>query len=264
VDSIAHGLRWGADLLIRPFEGLGPLGVIIAISLITGVMMLLVVRWTSPQRAIERARGQIAAAIYEVRLFLDSPLRVIKAQGRMLRSSAIYIGALLPALVVMSLPMGLLYLQLDLRYGFEPVPVGEPVVVEVAVDGDPSNVSVDAGTWGEITGPPVRDVAGGSVYFRLVIAEPGTHELAVVAGGDRVTKRIVAEAGATTSPVRVSGASLWWAPTDEPPLSGQIRAISVDQRAVTLDLLGMPWWLLWLILATVAALALRRPLGVTL
>lgn len=265
MDRLAHALRWGADLLIRPFEPFGPIVCITAISVITGALILVVIRWTSPQRTIERARAQIAATIYEVRLFLDSPLRVIKAQGRMLKSSAIYIGALLPALVVMSLPMGLLYLQLDLRYGFEPAPVGEPVVVEVSVAGDPGDVTADPGDWGAITAPPVCDEVAKSVYFRLVVERPGTHSLAIAAGGDTVHKDVVAEAGAPVSPMIVRGAAMWWAPTGEPPVdAASIRAVEVDHRARTLDVLGMPWWLLWLILATVAALALRKPMGVVL
>lgn len=265
MDRVAHALRLGADLLIRPFEGFGPLVTVVAISLITGVAILGVIRWTTPQRLIERARGQIAAAIYEVRLFLDSPLRVIKIQGRMLKSSALYIGALMPALVVMSLPMGLLYLQLDLRYGFEPVPVGEPVVVSARISGDLSDVSAGAGDWGSITAPPVRDTAGGLVYFRLVVNQPGTHDLEIRAGDEVATKRVVAELGAAASPIRARGAALWWAPTDESPLGGaRIEAIEIDQRGRTVDTLAMPWWLLWLLLSTVAALALRKPLGVTL
>ena len=265
MSGLAHALRQGADLLIRPVEGLGPLVTMIWISAITGVAILGVIRWTTPQRLIERARGQIAASIYEVRLFLDSPLRVIKAQGRLLKNSALYIGALLPALVVMSLPMGLLYLQLDLRYGFEPVPVGEPVVVEVAVSGDTGDVSVAPGDWGEITAPPVRDPGGGAVYFRLVVREPGSHALEVRAGDEVIDKRIVAGGDGAASPIRTGGSAMWWAPTDEAPLDGaRIEAVEIDQRTRSVDVLAMPWWLAWLLLSTVAALVLHKPLGVEL
>lgn len=263
--SLAHWLRSGVDLLIWPFEGLGPFVTLVAISLITAVAILYVVRWTTPARWIVRARSQIAAAIYEVRLFLDSPVRVILAQGRLLGYSAVYILALMPALIVMSLPMGLIYLQLDNRYGFEPVAVGEPVVLEVRVSGGTGDVGVDTGDRAELTAPPVRDPAGGAVYFRLVVREPGSLSVSVTAGGDSATKRIVAEPDQAASPVRTRGWAMWWVPTDEPPLSGdRIQSIEIDQRGSSVDVLRMPWWLFWLILATVLALVLRKPFRVTL
>lgn len=266
MDWLAHALRRGADLVIRLFEPMGPVVCVTAVSVITGALMLLVIKWTSPQRRVERARSQIAAAIYEVRLFLDSPLRVVKAQGRLLGNSAIYIGALLPAMVVMSLPMGLLYLQLDLRHGFEPAPVGEPVVVEVAIDGElPATVAIDPADWGQVTAPPVRDPAGGSVYFRLQVGEPGAHIMKVIAGDQAIDKRVVAGVDAAVSPERVRGAAMWWAATAESPIgAGAIRAVRIDHRGARRDLLGVPWWLLWLILATAAAFALRRPMRVVL
>lgn len=263
--SLAHWLRSGVDLLIWPFEGLGPFVTLVAISLITAIAILYVVRWTTPARLIVRARSQIAAAIYEVRLFLDSPVRVIKAQGRLLGYSAVYIGALMPALIVMSLPMGLIYLQLDNRYGFEPVAVGEPVVLEVRVSGEVGDVGIEPGDGVALTAPPVRDPAGGAAYFRLVVSEPGSFTVSVTAGGDSATKRIVAEPDEAASPIRSRGWDMWWVATNEAPLGGdRIQSIEIDQRGNSIDVLKMPWWLFWVLLATILALALKKPFRVTL
>ena len=265
--TIAHGFRWLLDLTIWPFEGMGPFVTLTISSVITALAILLVVRYATPASWITKARAQIAAAIYEVRLFLDSPVRVIKSQGRLLGYTAVYIAALLPALIIMTLPMGLLYLQLDLRYGVEPVPVGDPMVVTAVLeDGvDPKTVAAETGEWGVVTAT-VRDPSGPSIYWRLVVKEAGSHTFVIAAGPDRIEKRVDAapELGAISS-VRTKGLGMWWQVTGESPIdSDMVAEVRINQETKSTDVLRMPWWVFWLLLSTILALVLRKPFKVTL
>jgi hypothetical protein len=269
MELLARALRVGTDAILWPLDGLAPLWSLTIVSVVTAVAILVVVRYTTPARWIERARSQIAACIYEVRLFLDSPRQVIRTQGRMLMWTGVYIGALLPALIVMSLPMGLLYLQLEIRHDQAALPTGEPVVVRVALAGDGAHeVTAKTGEWGAITAPPVIDRDGGAVYFRLRVDSPGTWPLEIQrAGKEPVIKRIDADPGsAARSPARVTGLATWWASTDEPPIpeAAGLAEISVPHPALDVEVAWMPWWLFWLLFSTILALALRRPFGVTL
>lgn len=263
----AAAVRSAIDLLLRPFDALAPLWVLLVASLITAVAILLVVRVTTPARWVDRARSQVAACIYEIRLFLDSPRRVLAIQGRLLYWSGAYILSLTPAFLVMTAPMGLLFLQLDLRLGYRPLPTETPLVVRVDLDGAAGQtLTASAGDWGRVTAPPLFDAERERVYLRVVIDKPGTHELEIASGGHTVEKRLVAGAATRMSPERSSGASMWWALTDEDPLPADsgIASISVPHPGTTTHFLWMPWWIFWLVVSTVMALALKRPMRVSI
>ncbi len=265
--TIAHGFRQLLDFTIWPLVGFGPWVTLTVASMITALAILLVVRYATPADWITRSRSQIAASIYEVRLFLDSPLQVIKSQGRLLGYTGIYLLAILPALIIMTVPMGLLFLQLELRYQVDPVGVGEPVVVTVkAEDGiDVTSIGAEVGDWGQITAM-VRDPLAQAVYMRLVVAKPGARTLTITHKDERIEKRIDASAELDSiSPIRSKGLGMWWQVTGEPPIdSAAIAEIEVATGSRSVEVARMPWWLFWLLLSTIFALVLRKPFKVTL
>ena len=57
-----------------------------------------------------------------------------------------------------------------------------------------------------------------------------------------------------------------WAIGMEPPIpdSSGLKSIAVEHQPRDVHIFGvaMPWWIYWLIISLVAALALRRPMGV--
>ncbi|MEM9492643.1 MAG: hypothetical protein AAGC55_26080, partial [Myxococcota bacterium] len=140
-------------------------------------------------------------------------------------------------------------------------------------DGGPGPLGVaelpaDAGF--AVTAPPLYDEQEQRVYLRIRIDRPGTYELPIQVGaGPPVLKRLSADPDAVSvSPQRASGLAAWWNYGDEPVLDtdGPIRAISLDHPALPQSWLGtpMPWWVYWLLVATIAALLLRRPMDVAL
>lgn len=264
--TVAYGLRWAVELLLVPFDAMPPWLGLTLVSVLTGAGMLWVVGKTTPQRRLERARDRMAAAVYETRLFLDAPLRMLRAQGRLLGWGGAYVGYMMPALLVMIVPLGLVFLSLDARFGYAALPVGEPIVVRVALDGDGADVTAELpAEAGAITAPPLYDARAGAAYFRVQLAEPGTHTLTVRAGDATATKRLSADPSALQmAPDRASGTDLWLSVGSEPPLSAPFTSITLAQPPTTDTWLGMPWWLYWLLVATVAALALRKPLGVVI
>jgi len=271
LSTLAHAIRSAVEELLYPFDLLPPLLSLLLVSILSGAGMLWVVGKTTPQKALERARDRLAAGIYEVRLFLDAPRRVLGAQVGMIKWSIIYVGLVIPALLVMAIPLGLFYLHLETRHGLAPLPVGEPLVVRVDLaDGaDGRQVSASEMSSDVIpTAPPLYDADRQRVYLRVEVQRPGTHELELRIGEHAITKRLVAAAGEPASPERTRGAALFIAATDEPPLApdGPIEQISVAHAAAETTYLGvpMPWWLFWLGIATIAALALRRPMGIVL
>lgn len=262
--AITDGLGWSIEAVLRPLDRLPPAASLAVVAAITAVIMLAVIRRTSPQRAISRARAQMAAALLETRLYLDHPARMLAAQARLVGWTAAYLACLVPSLVLLAIPLGLLYLHLDARHGLAPLAAPGTAVVRIALD----------------RGAAVRDVAiqpdGGvavtarvraddehAVYARLAIRTPGAHALVIRAGGTAARKQVSADPDArVVSPERRRGIARLWTVGVEPALgSGPIRAITI-QHPARADHLPVRWWLYWLGLATVIALALRRRFGV--
>ncbi len=256
-------------MMLAPFDWLPPTVALVAISIVTGAAMLGVVKVTTRQEPLQRARDHVASALYELRLFLDSPRRVFSALGRLLGATGMYTVYLLPALLAMSIPLGLMYLHMETRYGLEPLPTGTPIVVRVDVsdDVDGSQVAIEMPDGVAVTAPILVDAARHTVYARIEITEPASHSITITTPGGSETKTLVADPDATrVAPERASGLANWWAYSHEPTLATDagITHISVPHPATHRKWLRMPWWLFWLLLATVAALALRRPLGVVI
>lgn len=276
---LAEQIHAAVAFLVALGDGWSPFVSLTVISVVSGAFMLWVVGLTTPQRRLERARAQVAAAIYEMRLFLDSPRRIFAAQGRLFGWFAVYMVLLLPAFVVLTVPLGVLLLHLETRHGLMPLPVGQPVVVRVDLDADRESGGVDgyqvtgapAGPDDaiRITAPPLFLERERQVYLRVHIDQPGEFRLAIDTGRGQVYKRLSAGSDASrANPERHSGIAAWWQIGTEAPLAGEhgVAAISVTHPDRPQDWLGwgLPWWAYWLLVATVVALLLRRPLGVVL
>lgn len=258
--------RSALELLLTPLDALPPWASVSTISLVTAVVALLAVKYTTNQAKVERARDLMTSTIYEMRLFIDSPRRVLLAQARLLIWSMLYTGRTLPALALLILPLGLLYLHLELRHSYLPVDGRALVTVEMAEGASPRGVTLELEGPGEVLGPVV-DPADRKAYFRVDLEEPRAARLRIRAGEVVEEKAVVANRDAARiSPERLRGWVGLIALGYEPALpgNGPFERISVDHVFRERSILWMPWWLTWMLLAILFAFALRKPLGVVI
>lgn len=186
------------DLVLAPFAG-APAWGLVFVSVLTAAWALLLFRLVTPQARLAAARERLLGHILEMGLYQDH-LRVV---GRIQRDLALanlrYLGASLPALLALLVPMLLTLGQLEARFARRPLAVGETAVLAVTLapsaaarlDGlelsAPPGVLVEAG--------PVRDRLAGAAAWRLSAAAPGRHEVAVTLDGRPVATRVVAAGG---------------------------------------------------------------------
>ena len=271
---LAAHIRGVAEWAIAWFDVFPAPVALTAIAILSGAAMLWVIGRASPQERILHARAQIAAAVYEMRLFLDSPGRVLLAQGRLLGWFFRYLLYLLPAFLLLSVPCGLLLLHLETRHGLRPLPVDAPVVVRVdlaaGIDGYRVTASsLDPDEPLRVTAPPLYLERAQRVYLRVLVRAPGEHRLAIDTGTQVVEKRLSAGSHAPVRAERRSGLASWWQRGDEAPLpsGGDITAVRIAHPVSNSAWLGfdwLPWWGYWLLVSTATALLLRRPMRVTL
>jgi hypothetical protein len=270
VATFFYYLRWPAELAVSLFDPLPAWLGLTLFSALSGIGMLWVVGKTTPQKRLERARDQIGAAIYELRIFIDSPRRVFSAQGRLIGWSLGYTALLLPSFLVLGPPLVLFYLQLELRHGIAPLEPNNPHVLQVDLAPETASRAIApiAGPGVQVTAPAVHAKDTDRLYLRVEIDGAEAERTLQLKVGDQVVSKLLSSGTSRASPERVSGAAMLWAMGWEPPLpaDGAVRAVRVPhpERPQRWLGIGMPWWVYWLIVATITALAFRRRLGVVL
>lgn len=241
---------------------LGPvaLATLIPISILAGVAILLVFRYTSDQAAVRRAKGIAQAHLLEFRLFMDDPVLVLRAQRDLVVANLRFLKLMLRPFLWMLVPMGLLLAVLEAFYGHAPLRVGDAAIVTAKVKDAAASLTLQAPDEIAVETPPVHVLTERQVSWRIRPQRAVTTDLQILDNGQAVTKRISAGNGIHfLSERRGSLLSLLLYPT-EPPLSGhEIEWIEIRYPpAVILHL----HWLIWfLAISGVTAFALRRPFG---
>ncbi len=257
------------DLICLPFRGMSPLVGLTVISLLSGVLLLILFKYTSPQQAIARVKDRLWGNLHEIRLFKDDFGVISRAIGRLMKENGLYLAccsvALLPMIVVV-LPV---LFQLDARYGYEPLAQGERVIMNVvlAAGHDPvaEGVALSLPAGVELEAGPVRVPATRELVYRLRVAEAGEHQIGVAVGGETYTKRLDAAAGLNRiSPARFSAARALDAlmfPAEPPwPAEAAVEAITLTHRRA--GMLGMdgdifPWLIIFCVVGLAFGFALK-------
>ncbi len=263
------------DLMLLPFRQLHPMVGLTVVSLGCAVLMLLGYRATSNQEAIEGVKRKIAAGLFEIRLFNDDIVAILRAQGGILRNNLTYLGLNLVPMVFMMVPFVLVIAQLQFHYGYHGLAVGEQTVLQVNLaDGvnvgtsPEATVNLPAGL--RLDSPRVWIPARNQLAWRLVADAVGDFEVEIEVAGQRLTKRVVvSDAVVRRSPYRLAPGfvNLLLYPA-EPPLPGDGAVTQVDviypTREVGLFGFETDWMIVFFLLTIVLAFGLKGRFGVTI
>jgi hypothetical protein len=246
------------------------------IAIVTGVLMLVIFKYTSNQRAIKRVRDDISANMLALKLYKESMLVALRAQWRLLRGA---VGLLVLALVpmaVMVLPITLLLGQLSLWYQARPLAVDENAVMTLRLNGgtDASwpDVQLQPTEAFEVVTGPVRVQSQREICWELRARAAGSHRAVFLVDGQAVDKELVVGDGY----MRVSSQRPGWSCLDalenpgEKPFGPEspVRSIEIDYPPrLTWNLLGFriyPWMLYWFGMSMVAGFCFAKLFNVNL
>jgi hypothetical protein len=261
------------EILFLPFRSVNPWWGMLMISLLTGILMLVIFKFTSNQAAIRRTKDRIKAHLLEMRLYRDSLSASFKAQGGILKANLRYMSHSIKPLLVMIVPVILILIHLNFWFGYDPVEPGEPVLLKVRLQTgtDPLglDVGIDPSEGMNIETPPLRIEEESEVDWRLSFDKAGTYSLRIKVGDERVTKTVAVGLQDLNrlSPRRVE--KRFWEelfyPT-EPPLDPQSRVgrIDVAYESGGLPFLGwrMHWLIAFFVLSIVFGFSLKGVFGV--
>jgi len=282
INSIA-GAIMNAALL--PFRSMSPMVGLTVFSLVSGVAMLYVFKWTSDQQGIDAVKRKIYAGIFEIRLFNDDMRAIMAAQRDIFRYNLSYLRLSLRPLFFMIVPFVLIIAQLQLHYGYEGLAVDEPVIVKVTLvapegAGDAAesgsaaatrpapDVQLEVPSGLRLDTPRLWIPALNEAAWRLVPEEPGEYELTIRVAAETYTKSVVVSSRVVKrSPIRTDSLLDQILYPGEPgfPADAGVASIEVMYPEGTVNFFG--WHTHWLVpffIITVAlAFALKKPLGVT-
>jgi hypothetical protein len=243
------------------------------VAVVTGVLLLLVFKYTSNQSAIKRVRNDIDANVLALKLFKDATPVVLASQAALIRGAfRLFVLAVVPMLV-MTVPVLLLLGQLSLWYQHRPLRVGEEAVIALKLAGaagDPMpDPAITATPAVEVITGPVRIPSKREVVWVVRAREAGSHRLSFRAGDQEVSKQLEVGGGF----MRVSPRRPDWDWYDallnpaEPafPPSSPVRWIEVAYPDRPSWTSGTDNWVIyWFVASMVAAFCAKPALNVNI
>src|SRR5207245_8972570 len=162
---------------------------VVLLSLIIGLLMVVVFRYTSDQKAIRLAKDQLRADLLAVRVFQDQLPVVLSSYGRILRCTGHYLRLAFKPLLFVVLPLTFLIVQLDRYLGWAPLPSGQAFLVKVrTISPEALNeVSLLLPPGMKTTAPAVHVTARTEVGWRVVAEQSGVYTDTIGVAGERVS-----------------------------------------------------------------------------
>jgi hypothetical protein len=248
------------------------------IAAMTGVVLLVVFKYTSNQRAIKRARDQINANLLALKLFKDNASVAVQSQGRILKGAGrLFLLAVVPMLV-MAIPVTLMLGQLSLWYQQRPLELKKVIdreaIVTMTLNGEkdspmPEAVLQPSDAYETIAGP-VRVTEKREIWWRIRAREDGIHKLAFRVGDQVVDKELAVGAGFMRVSVQRPG-WIWnealMHPWEKPfTPDSPVRSIAIDyptRQSWYID--GTDWWLVyWFGMSMIVGFCFKRVFNVNI
>ena len=260
------------DLLLAPFAHLNPWLGMFALALVTAVLLLLIFKFSSNAAVIRRRKDRAIGRVLEMAVYADVPSVSLSALGRVVRENAAYVATLWLPLCLSLVPLLLIAIQVHEWYGSRPLRGGETAALTVQFEYPAAALDVpvrlDSADSVFIETPGVRAPDTGEVSWRLrAMSPPGG--VAVILPGGHVVKRVpIGDPPQRASAARVKPGFLnqLLAPSEPPlPADSPLARIALDLPEGRLPLPGasVHWLVAFFALSLLLALALARPLRVT-
>jgi len=196
MDTFNHLISSFFDLAFSPFSIFEPLIGLMVVSIVTGIIMLIIFRYTSNQSAIRRIKNRIKAHFLEIRLYKDDLGAMMEAQKHILRYNLTYMKHSLKPMLFLMIPVVLIMIQMSLWFDRYPLEPGKEIIVKLAFENQaqfnedallktPEGISVET--------PPLRIKEEKAIYWRIKALNPGKYYLEFILNSDILNKIIVVD-----------------------------------------------------------------------
>lgn len=246
-----------------------PAVVVIVISLVVGLLMVVIFRYTSDQKAIRIAKDRLAAHLLAVRLFQDQIGVVLRSYGRIVLATGHYLRLAFKPVLVVIVPLTFLISQLDQRLGFIPIQPGHAFLVKVHVaNADTLNDVALHLPEGLTATAAVHVPSANEIVWRIVASSNGDYQITVEALGQTISKSVMVDSGLSrVSTMRLRG-KFWERMlfSGEPaiPANSPVDVIEIQYAPRLIVLAGIEWNWIWLffVLSMAAGYLFKSILGI--
>jgi uncharacterized membrane protein (DUF106 family) len=251
LNAALNGLFAALFAVLRP---LGPAAAMAAVSLLVGLLMLFIFKKTSNQDGIRRAKDLIKAHLLELRLYKSDFGQTMRSQGGILAANGRYVLYALKPMLVMIVPILLVLIQLDARFGARALDEGETALVKVKIVPALGLAGIEpvleAPVGVAVETPPLRIEEEHEVDWRIRAVAAGRHELRIRIGTAAAAKTVFVreKSPARIAPlsVRAGGLDELFHPAERAlPRGSEIVSIEVAYPAARLSYFG--WRMHWLV-----------------
>ena len=247
-----------------------PAVIVVGISLVIGLVMVVVFRYTSDQKAIHVAKDRLKAHLLALRLFQDQIPVVMRSYGRIVLATGHYLRLAFKPLLFVIVPITFLIVQLDRYLGCVPLEVGHTFLVKVQMADsnalDEASLQLHDGLAN--TAPAVHVPSESEVAWRVVATRAGDYIVNIQVSDQTFSKRLVVGSGLSRlSSIRLRGK--FWRRifvSGEPALPDNnfIEAIEVQYPARNITFAWIEWNWIWLffVLSLAAGFLFKSILGI--
>ncbi len=246
---------------------LGPLPPWLGLALIsaaTGVVMLVIFRYTSNQAAIGRARDDITANLLALKIFKDELGLALRCLARVLSALLRLQWHMLRPVLIMLLPMLLLLGQMGARYQWRPLRPGEQTLIKIHLSPpqvDLREAAIEPCAGLVVEAGPVP--GGGQLVWRVRGGLPGRYKLRFNLAGQTLEKELTVGDGLQRVSAQRLG-SRWTSQVVHPtepllPAGSPAQAIEVLYGSVDSWVYGANWWVLHFFVVSMAVALLLKP-----
>ena len=256
-----------AEVLLAPIAVLGGWLSNTVISAVTAVVLLVIFKYTSNQRAIGRVRDDIKANMLALKLFKDSIAVTLQAQGRVFRGALLLLIHAIRPMLVMIVPVSLLLAQMGLWYQSRPLLPGEEVIVTVKLNGSIETpwptVRIEPTPVAEVTIGPVRVFSQHQIHWKIRAVENGDSSLIFHVDEEQFDKELTIGDGFRRVSAKRPG--LHWAdimlyPVEKPfGPDSVVQSINIDYPDRLSRTSGADWWVIYFFVASLVFALIFKP-----
>jgi len=237
------------------------------IAAVTGILLLIIFKYTSNQRAIGKVRDEIKANMLALKLFKDSISVTLKSQVKLFKCAFQLLFYSIIPLLVMIIPVSLLLSQLGLWYQSRPLKVEEETIVTMKLNKQTNSslpkVNIESIPAAEVLIGPVRVFSKNEICWKIKALEEGYHHIVFNVGGKQVQKDLAIGNGFMRLSQKRPGLKI----TDvlkhplEKPFSPDsiVQSISINYPVRGSITSGTDWWMIYFFAISLVSALLFKP-----
>jgi uncharacterized membrane protein (DUF106 family) len=238
------------------------------ISAFTGVLLLIIFKYTSNQNAIGQVRDEIKANMLALKLFKDNVSVILSSEGHVFKGAFLVLFHYIRPMLIAVVPLTLLLVQLGLWYQSRPLSSGQEALVtmEFSKNEEASweNVVIEPMSAIEVISGPVRVYSKKQLYWKIKALEGGYHLMVFRMGEQSFKKELAIGDGFMRVSVERPGwswSNILLSPWEKPFESNiVVQSIYIDYPERSQQFLGIPWWLVYFVIASTVFAFIFKPL----